>query len=159
MLKVQTRLDRSTIQGLGLYAAEFIPQGTIVWEYHPDIDLVYPAAKVRTLADHRLRNFLCIYAYYSRRVGGYILCGDHARFVNHSESANLTGGPGEVSVANRDIHEGEEITDDYFTYDRPEGDEYVEEFFAFEHLLRPAFRQNGHTHSNGASQHHGIPAR
>ena len=134
MLKVHTRLDRSTIQGLGLYAAEFIPKGTIVWEYHPDIDLVYPAAKVRSLEDHRLRNFLCIYSYYSRRVGGYILCGDHARFVNHRQ--------------------GVEHLHDYFTYDRPEVDEYIEEFFVFEQLMRPAFRQNGHVNGNGATAAH-----
>jgi SET domain-containing protein len=39
MLLVKTRLDRSQISGIGLYADEFIPKGTIIWRFTPGLDL------------------------------------------------------------------------------------------------------------------------
>jgi len=149
MLKVNTRLDRSPIQGMGLYAAEFIPKGTVVWEFASEIDTVYHHAKLRSLCDQNLRTFLFIYTYYSRGLGGYVLCGDHARFVNHNEEANLYCDDRERCIAARDIAEGEEITDNYFLYDHPEGEEYIPEAYAFEAGMRTTATAGAGASSNG----------
>ena len=38
MLLVRTRLGPSTIHGIGVFADEDIPRGTIVWSFNPLID-------------------------------------------------------------------------------------------------------------------------
>ncbi|MBW9234391.1 SET domain-containing protein-lysine N-methyltransferase, partial [Leptospira santarosai] len=45
----------------------------------------------------------------------YILCWDLGRYVNHSFHANCMGTAYEFEVAIRDIHPGEQLTDDYGT--------------------------------------------
>ena len=40
MLLVRTYLDRSAIHGIGLFAAERIPKGTVLWRLEPSIDLL-----------------------------------------------------------------------------------------------------------------------
>ena len=40
MLLVKTKLNISPIHGIGLFAVEFIPAKTIVWKFHPAIDLI-----------------------------------------------------------------------------------------------------------------------
>src|SRR5262249_13864412 len=62
------------------------------------------------------------YAYLHTKTGEYVLCGDDARFVNHSSDPNLIGfyPPGDkqgVDIAARDIKAGEELTCDYGTFD------------------------------------------
>jgi SET domain-containing protein len=39
MLLVKTKLDRSSIEGIGLFAAEFIPKSATIWKYDPVIDI------------------------------------------------------------------------------------------------------------------------
>lgn len=59
------------------------------------------------------REFLAIYGYRSKDLDGKIvLCGDHARFLNHSDDPNTEELPF-VSTARRQIGAGEEITCDY----------------------------------------------
>ena len=38
MLQVRTFIEKSQIHGFGLFAAENIPKGIVVWEYNPTID-------------------------------------------------------------------------------------------------------------------------
>jgi len=40
MILVRTYLAPSSIDGLGLFAAEDIPKGTITWEFYSEIDIV-----------------------------------------------------------------------------------------------------------------------
>jgi hypothetical protein len=45
--------------------------------------------------------------------GVYVLCWDHARFVNHSCEPNCVAPGYDLELAVRDIHPGEQLTDDY----------------------------------------------
>src|SRR3712207_9305077 len=82
MLLVRTRLGPSPIHGIGLFAAEFIPKGTIIWEYRAGFDLRLTEEDLRRLAPPALEQVL----EYSYVEGGhYILCADDARFFNHAE--------------------------------------------------------------------------
>jgi SET domain-containing protein len=120
---VRTRLAPSPIQGLGVFAAETIAKGTVVWRFDPAIDRTYTEEEVAALIG-QARDFLARYAYLDDRLGLYVLCGDDARFVNHSSEPNVTGdypanGPREgVDLAARDIEPGEEIFCDYGSFDR-----------------------------------------
>jgi SET domain-containing protein len=121
MLLVRTRLGASPIQGLGLFADEFIPKGTIVWEFVPGFDLAVAPEDLARLSMPALSQFRK-YSYLDRNLGKYVLCFDDARFMNHAEQPNLDdvsafqNGMG-VTIAARDIFPGDELTCDYSTFD------------------------------------------
>ena len=121
MLLVKTTLAPSSIEGLGVFAAESIRAGTVVWKFVPGIDLLLSDERIARLPD--IVTEVCErYAYRHGRLNNYVLCGDDARFVNHSDDPNTKGiyPPGDdqgMDIATRDIEEGEEITCDYRTFD------------------------------------------
>src|SRR6185295_12796986 len=47
--------------------------------------------------------------------GEYVLCWDHARFINHSCDATSLSPGFDFEIAVRDIQAGEQLTDDYGT--------------------------------------------
>lgn len=113
MLQVRTYVDKSSIDGLGLFAAENIKVGAIIWEYYPDIDI-----ELHEFALNDVEwNFIEKYAYYDRQLDKWILPADNDRFTNHSDDPNT--GPSEDGkmVALRDIKKGEEITCNYHEID------------------------------------------
>jgi uncharacterized protein len=111
VLRVRTRLAPSPIHGLGLFAAEFIPAGAVVWAFDPPVDQRVPLAALDG-APARVRSFVATYGYLE--ADHVLLCGDDARFLNHARPANCSS-RGEATVALRDIRPGEELTDDYAT--------------------------------------------
>lgn len=118
MLLVKTRLGPSAIQGLGLFADEFIPKGTLVQQFIPSLDLEIAPEIIEQLPDKARREMLH-FCYKHKKTGNYILCADNARFLNHSESPSLTGGGSseEIDIAFRDIQKGEELTVNYYEFD------------------------------------------
>ena len=64
------------------------------------------------------QSYLDVYAYLSE--GVYVLCGDHARFMNHAAEPN-TVEEGSLCLAARDIAVGEELTCNYFNFDELAG--------------------------------------
>ncbi len=121
MLLVKTRLGVSEIHGMGLFAEEFIPRGTLVWRFVPGLDLLLDETTV-TGAQEPIRSTLHHYSYLDAASGKYVFCLDNARFMNHSDSPTTVPLPGDtdpfgVDVAARDIHPGEELTCDYGEFD------------------------------------------
>jgi SET domain-containing protein len=115
MLLVPTEIALSPLHGIGLFATAPIAQGTVVQRYWSTIDCELSVFAVAQMPEPANR-FVLRYAY--RTMAGYILCGDDARFLNHSNTPNLTGGEGyQVDVAARDIRSGEELTVDYYAFD------------------------------------------
>ena len=119
MLLVKTYLDRSKIHGIGLFAAERIAKGTVIWRRSPEIDLLLEPAQLDRLAPPA-REQIEKYTYLDRHLGKLVLCGDDARFFNHSDEPNCLDFPddtGGTTVAKRDIEAGEELTSDYASFD------------------------------------------
>ena len=119
MLLVKTYLDRSGIHGIGLFAGERIPKGTIIWRRSPDIDLLLDPAQLELLHPEA-RAQIEKYTYLDHVLGKLVLCGDDARFFNHSDAPNCHDFPdasGGTTVAARDIERGEELTSDYASFD------------------------------------------
>ncbi|HVL46921.1 MAG TPA: SET domain-containing protein-lysine N-methyltransferase [Candidatus Thermoplasmatota archaeon] len=113
MLRVPTRLGPSSIHGLGIFAVERIPAGTVVWDFDPPIDQRIRVDDLAKQPDH-VQRYAAVYGY---REGEWIvLCGDDARFMNHSKKPNCQSHAG-ATIARRDIEPGEELTDDYETFD------------------------------------------
>ncbi|MBP7846391.1 MAG: SET domain-containing protein [Candidatus Pacebacteria bacterium] len=114
MLLVKTKLDKSEISGIGLFADEFIKEGTVVWEYNPKFDLLYSKEEIEHLPV-AFQEQLHKYSYLDKDYGKYLLCGDDARFFNHSDDPNCLDSVSDedVTIAARDIQKGEELTCNY----------------------------------------------
>ena len=88
MLVVKTILAPSAIEGLGLFAGQHIPKGTIVWQFVPGVDAIFDAAEIEKLPE--VTQDICRrYAYYDRANNKYVLCGDDARFENQPAQPQL----------------------------------------------------------------------
>lgn len=119
---VKTRKRQSAIHGIGLFAAQFIPEGTPTWEFTPGIDQAIHPQMLERFPTHA-RPWFLTYAYLDIRSGLYVLCADDARYMNHSETPNVRGDYERepvfgLDLAARDIEPGEELTCDYRTFDR-----------------------------------------
>jgi SET domain-containing protein len=119
MLLVKTYLDKSSIHGIGLFAAQRIPRGTVIWRLHPPVDVLLTAEQLEALPEAS-RWQIEKYTYLDRMLGKFVLCGDDARFFNHADAPNchdLPSPEGGSTVAARDIEAGEELTSDYASFD------------------------------------------
>lgn len=117
MLHVKTTIGPSSIHGIGLFADQKIPKGTVICKYDPDIDILITKKKYSELSDIG-KEFFDHYSYWSKEMNGYICAADNHRFTNHSTDPNVgtidaKAGHDGVDVALRDIKKGEEITVDY----------------------------------------------
>ena len=99
--------------GRGVFATRDIPTGTITWALDV-LDQHFSDEDIRRLPDYD-RELVEEYAYIEGR-GDHILCWDHARFYNHSCDANCLGVCDDFQMAVRDIAAGEELTEDYGTF-------------------------------------------
>lgn len=120
VLLVKTRLGLSNIHGIGLFADEFIPQGTVVWKFHPVIDVRLTEKEIEQLSppsQEQTRK----YTYREKQTGLYVLCGDDARFFNHSATPNcldiFINTEEDLTIAHTNINPGEELTCDYALFD------------------------------------------
>lgn len=96
--------------GYGVVATEFIPAGTITWVLD-DLDREFTPAKLKKM-NLLYQNILETYCYRNSK-GNLVLCWDYGRFVNHSFKSNCLSTAYDFEIAVRDIHPGEELTDDY----------------------------------------------
>jgi SET domain-containing protein len=124
MLLVKTKVAPSPVHGLGLFADQFIPQGTRIWEYDERVDSRFDEQRLIGLSDEE-QEALLAHTYVNPRTGLYVYCGDNARYLNHSDNPNtddvgfdegLVNGEG-VTIAARDIQPGEEIFSNYRSFD------------------------------------------
>jgi len=112
MLVVDTYIGPSEINGIGLFAKKNISKGKIVWRFNPFLDLRYTEVENYS---RLIRDYLKKHAYLDED-GDWYLCGDNARFMNHSKTPNLITKNGK-DYAVRNIKKGEELTIDYYTFD------------------------------------------
>lgn len=96
--------------GHGVVATAFIPAGTITWaldnldrEFSPDTFKAMDVLYQDILETYTFRN----------NNGNLVLCWDNGRYVNHSFNSNCLSTAYDFEIAIRDIHPGEQLTDDY----------------------------------------------
>ena len=122
MLTIKTSLKISAIPGagIGLFADEFVPKGTKIWEFVPGLDLKFTEEEYKRFNGLNI-DFLYKYTYKCN--GEYILCVDNGRFINHSDDANTDDSSSYFqTIAKKDIQAGEEITSNYNEFGRTDED-------------------------------------
>ena len=107
MLLVYTKVDRSPVHGVGLFAAQDIPKGTKVWEFNPLVDVTIAPEDLDKLSAPS-RETIERLAYFCDERNAYIVSADGAHYMNHSDDPSVRD-----DVAVRDIAAGEELTEDY----------------------------------------------
>lgn len=112
MLLVKTKIGPSTIEGIGLFAAEPIAKGTKVWEFHPKLDTLWVKAEIDVLSPASREQFNR-YSFFDTTHETYMFCGDDGRFFNHSDDPNCDDSMNNATFAVRDIAIGEELTVNY----------------------------------------------
>ena len=116
MLLVKTCVRQSPLHGLGLFAEEDIPAGTILWRFEPLLDRVIRESELWLLPEQVAR-FIDVYSEHFPDLGVLVLSGDNDRYTNHSDTPNteviLPNGPEAQVRAAKDIAAGDEITCDY----------------------------------------------
>jgi len=111
MLHIEANAGVSSIHGIGLFAAQFIPAGTVIWRFQAGFDVELSDEDLALLTPAAQKQ-VSRYAYSYPRSRRYFLSSDDDRFTNHSDTPNTHFVDG-CTIAARDIEPGEELTTDY----------------------------------------------
>jgi|TARA_R110002124_G_scaffold156417_1_gene323548 uncharacterized protein len=113
MFLIDTYLDKSKIQGVGVFAKENIKKGQLIKEVRPDFEIEFnkdnlpkmPLALAKLIDTHA----------YERELGSKILVMgiDNEKYLNHSNNPSVN----DNGIALKDIKIGDEITVDYKDFD------------------------------------------
>lgn len=96
--------------GYGVVAKQFIPSGTITWVLDK-LDREFSPLEFQQM-EPIYQKILDTYTFRNNN-GNLILCWDNGRYVNHSFNSNCLTTAYDFEIAIRDIHPGEQLTDDY----------------------------------------------
>jgi hypothetical protein len=116
MLRVETYLAQSALNGIGLFINQFAARGTVLWAFDPGLDPAMPLEEVRrrVAGDEVLAHFVRHYAYVDIASPQFVTFNaDNERFKNDSTAPNCVVGAAGESIAARDIFPGEELTNNY----------------------------------------------
>jgi SET domain-containing protein len=117
MLMVSTYLAPSSIEGIGVFAGEYIQAGRLVWHLNPKFDVFVHECEIGSLPPH-MQNYISRYGYpHLEMPGVIILDSDNGRFMNHSLTPNTDFRIFDRGYALADIAEGEELTCNYHEFD------------------------------------------
>jgi hypothetical protein len=112
MFLIKTRLDKSKIHGIGVFAVAKIPSAAPVWRFEPLFDKTIRETDLERLPEH-VQEHVRIHAEHFPELGVYRLSSDEDKYMNHSSEPNLRVTEDDFLVAIRDIAPGEELTIDY----------------------------------------------
>ena len=112
MLLIKTKLGSSKIHGIGIFADQNISKGTIVWGFNSLIDIYITKSDLKKLPISSQEQLLK-YIFLDKICKNYLLCGDDARFFNHSDKPNCDDGTDNITTAIKNIKKGEELTVNY----------------------------------------------
>lgn len=126
MFQVPTYLGRSSVHGVGVFTPVPIPKGTVIWTFDPEVDWILTDQDFERFPEayrEKVRSYC-----YLDEPGRWVLCGDNARFMNHSDEPNCDDWSGPSTFALRDIRPHEELTCDYRAFDMASRGELAEPF-------------------------------
>ena len=117
MMLVSTYVAASDVEGVGVFAAEPIKKGTLIWRYDPAFDRLVPASWLMTETP-MMQEFLTKYAYPAHDAPDMLVIEiDNGRFMNHTLSPNTDFTRVVEGYAVRNIKAGEELLCNYAEFD------------------------------------------
>jgi len=96
--------------GYGVVATAFLPAGTITWVLDK-LDREFTPLQIQDM-EPLYQEIIDTYTFRNNN-GNLVLCWDNGRYVNHSFNSNCLTTAYDFEIAIRDIHVGEQLTDDY----------------------------------------------
>lgn len=111
MLLIEHYVAPSSIHGLGVFAASFVPKETKVWVFHPAIDRLIPVPELEGLPEHVIERIEA-HGEYLPHLNAFRLGADGDFYLNHCDEPNLVD-RGDEMFACRDIQAGEELHYNY----------------------------------------------
>lgn len=117
MLLISTYVAPSSIDGLGVFADEFVQKGSLIWSLNTKFDIFVTEAEIDAMPPH-MRGYLARYSYPHLDMPGYrVIDLDNGKFMNHSPTPNTDFRVFDKGYALTDIARGEEITCNYHEFD------------------------------------------
>jgi SET domain-containing protein len=117
MLLVPTYVAPSAIEGVGIFAAEDIPAGTLIWKLDHRLDRLLSIEEVSALTGV-YRDFVERYGYpYPHDPSFTVVELDNGRFMNHSAIPNTRFTDPDAGFTRAAIAAHEELTCNYAEFD------------------------------------------
>lgn len=117
MLLVRTYVAASEIEGVGVFAGEDIPAGTLIWRLDPRLDVTLQRSELATMPVH-MQEYIERYSFPHLEVEDAVVIEvDNGRFMNHVKHPNTDFRVFDRGYALRNIKQGEELTCNYFEFD------------------------------------------
>lgn len=122
MIHIKYKLDRSKHHGIGLFADQDLPKGTLVYTASLLLDVNITEEQFGTLSEQEKQEVKW-WGFFDEPSQKWHVDFDVSRFVNHSYDATLTQDSGHQEaylVTTRDVAAGEELTQNYLEFESPE---------------------------------------
>lgn len=117
MLLIDTYVGPSAIEGVGVFAAEPIRAGQLIYRFEPSFDRLISPADLEALPEP-IRRFVDRYTYpLPGDPSVLVLDADNGRHMNHSLNPNTNFADAVYGHAIKDIAPGEEITCNYAEFE------------------------------------------
>ena len=113
MILIDTYLDKSKIQGVGVFAKENVKKGEKIKEVRPEFEIEFNSDNLPKMP-LALAKFIDTHSY-ERELGSKILVMgiDNEKYLNHSDDPSVD----DEGYALKDIKIGDEITINYMDFD------------------------------------------
>lgn len=122
MLHIKYKLNVSPLHGVGLFAAEPLKKGQLVYTPSPLLDVNLTQEQFDSLNDNEKREVQW-WGFFDEPSQRWHVDFDVTHFINHSYQGTITQDPGHADaylVAVRDIEVGEELTQNYLEFETKE---------------------------------------
>lgn len=117
MLLIDTYVGPSAIEGVGVFAAEFVRAGQPIYRFEPGFDRLISPSDLAAMPEPICR-FVDRYTYpHPADASLLVLDADNGRHMNHSNEPNTNFADAVYGYAIRDIAAGEEITCNYAEFE------------------------------------------
>jgi SET domain-containing protein len=121
MICVKTCVGNSATNNLGLFAAEDIHEGTLIWKFDNSTCLLLSTKQIDVLGDSHKDNLTSSINHFGcPHPRGCMIHLDNMRYMNHSDEPNTKTLNDNTMIAIQNIFCGEELFEDYREYSKYE---------------------------------------
>ncbi len=122
MIHIKYKLDRSPEHGIGLFAAEDLVAGQLIYTASPLLDLNISQEQFDSLSEAE-QNEVRWWGFKIEKDNVWHVDFDVSKFINHSYAATVTQSPEHEDaylITTRAVKAGEELTQNYLEFESPE---------------------------------------